>query len=214
MDAKTDELRAAHDVLAEWYVEHLDGVLDRMPIERAVLSLFCELTLAAELGRSVGDVGCGTGRLAPYLAAGGLSPRGVDLSPGMVRVAKRDYPDFDFDVADLRDLPFEDASLAGVVCWYSLIFLAPADRAIAFNELARVVKPGGYLVTAFKPGDGKVRRGGRSAGLGVEYDGYWLSSEEMEDRFTNAGFATVFRASRPVEEQEASTHDFLLARRT
>lgn len=121
---------------------------------------------------------------------------------------------FDFDVADLRDLPFEDASLAGVVCWYSLIFLAPADRAIAFNELARVVKPGGYLVTAFKPGDGKVRRGGHSAGLGVEYDGYWLSSEEMEDRFTNAGFATVFRASRPVEEQEASTHDFLLARRT
>jgi ubiquinone/menaquinone biosynthesis C-methylase UbiE len=214
VDAKTDELRAAHGVLAAWYVEHLVGVLEAMPIERAVLDLFCELTLAADLGGVVGDVGCGTGRLAPYLAARGVSPRGIDLSPEMVRVARRDYPDFAFDVADLRDLPFEDASLAGVVCWYSLIFLAPSDRAIAFSELARVVKPGGYLVTAFKDGDGKLRRGGRIAGLGVEYDGYWLSAQEMEDRVTDAGFATVFQGSRPAEEQEPSPQGYLLARRT
>ena len=214
MDAKTDELRAAHDALAAWYVEHLAGALDAMPVERAVLDLFCELTLAADLGGCVGDVGCGTGRLAPYLAAHGVSPRGIDLSPEMVRVARRDYPDFGFDVADLRDMPFEDASLAGVVCWYSLIFLAPCDRAIAFSELARVVKPGGYLVTAFKDGDGKLRRGGRSAGLGVEYDGYWLSAQEMEDRVTDAGFVTVFRGSRPAEEQESVPQGYLLARRT
>ena len=115
MDAKTDELRAAHDVLAAWYAEHLVGVLEGMPVERAVLDLFCESTLAADLGVVVGDVGSGTGRLAPYLAARGLSPRGIDLSAEMVRVARRDYPDFAFDVADLRGLPFEDASLAGVV---------------------------------------------------------------------------------------------------
>ena len=71
MDAKTDELRAAHDVLAEWYADRLVGVLDAMPIERAVLGLFCELTLAADLGTDVGDIGCGTGRLAPYLAGRG-----------------------------------------------------------------------------------------------------------------------------------------------
>jgi len=214
VDAKTDELRTAHDVLAEWYVDHLAGVLDRTPVERAVLDLFCELARAGDLGDVVADVGCGTGRLAPYLAARGVSPRGIDLSPGMVQVARRDYPDFAFDVADLRHLPFEDASLAGVVCWYSLIFLAPTDRATAFGELARVVKPGGYLVTAFKAGDGTLRRGGRSAGLGVEYDGYWLSAQEMRDRVAVAGFATVFQGSRPAEEQDAYTHDYLLARRT
>jgi SAM-dependent methyltransferase len=213
VDAKTDELRTAHDVLAGVYADRLAGVLERMPIERAVLSLFCELTLAADLGPSVGDIGCGTGRLAPYLAAHGLSPRGIDLSPEMVRVARRNYPDFAFDVADLRDLPFEDGSLAGVVCWYSLIFLAPADRAVAFGELARVVKPGGYLVTAFKMGDGKVRRSGRSTGLGIEFDAYWLSVEEMECRVTDAGFATVFWGGRPAEEQESSPQGYLLARR-
>ena len=56
MDAKTEELRAAHDVLAEFYAERLAGALDQMPIDQAVLGLFCDLTLAAGLGSSVADV--------------------------------------------------------------------------------------------------------------------------------------------------------------
>lgn len=214
MDVKTEELRAAHDVLAEFYASRLADALDHMPTERAVLGLFSELTLAAGLGTSVADVGCGTGRLEPYLAARGLSPTGVDLSPGMIQVARREYPGFDFGVADLRDLPFNDASLAGVVCWYSLMYLAPSDRPAAFSELARVVKPGGYFVTAFKAGDGQLRRGGHSTGLGVEFDVYWLSADEMERRTTGAGFATVLWAGRPAEGQEGSPQGYLLARRS
>jgi hypothetical protein len=76
MDAKTEELRAAHDALAEFYVGYLAGAMDRMPVDRAVLGLFCDLVLAAGLGTGIGDIGCGTGRLEPYLAARGLSPRG------------------------------------------------------------------------------------------------------------------------------------------
>jgi ubiquinone/menaquinone biosynthesis C-methylase UbiE len=214
MDAKTEELRAAHDVLAEFYADRLADALNRMPADRAVLGLFCDLTLAADLGTSVADVGCGTGRLEPYLAARGLSPRGVDLSPGMIRVARRDHPGFAFDVADLRGLPFEDASMAGVVCWYSLMYLAPSARPAAFSELARVVKPGGYLVTAFKAGDSQVRRGGRGTGMGVEFDVYWLSPEEMECRMTDVGFAIVFWGGRPARGQEGSPQGYLLAQRS
>ena len=214
MDAKTEELRAAHDVLAEFYAERLAGILDRMPVEQAVLGLFCNLALAAGLGTSVADIGCGTGRLEPYLAARGLSPRGLDLSPQMIRVARRDHPGFAFDVADLRDLPIEAASLAGVVCWYSLMYLAPSDRPAAFGELARVVKPGGYLVTAFKAGDSQLRRGGHSTGLGVEFDVYWLSPGEMERQVTGAGFTTVFWGGRPAEGGEGSPQGYLLAQRS
>jgi len=214
MDDKTEELRAAHDVLAEFYADRLAGALDRMPHDRAVLGLFCDLVLAAGLGTDVGDVGCGTGRLEPWLAARGLSPRGVDLSPEMIRVARRDHPGFEFGVADLRELPFDDASLAGVVCWYSLMYLVPSDRPAAFGELARVVKPGGYLVTAFKAGDSQVRRGGLSTRLGVEFDVYWLSPGEMGHRAADAGFATVFWGGRPAEGEEGSPQGYLLAQRS
>jgi SAM-dependent methyltransferase len=214
VDAKTEELRAAHDVLAELYAERLADAVDHMPPDRAVLGLFCDLVTATRLGTTVGDIGCGPGRLAPFLAARGLSPQGIDLSPEMVRVARRDYPEFAFDVADLRALPFQDASLAGVVCWYSLMFLAPCDRPVAFSELARVVKPGGYLVTAFKVGDNQVRRAGRTTNLGVEFDVYWLSPDEMQRLVADAGFTPVFWGGRSAEGQEGSPQGYLVARRS
>lgn len=214
MDARTEELRAAHNVLAEFYAVYLTDALDRMPEERAVPGLFCDLVPGAGLGASVGDIGCGTGRLEPHLAARGLSPRGIDLSPEMIRVARRDQPRFEYDVADLRELPFADASLAGVVCWYSLMYLAPSGRPATFAELARVARPGGYLVTAFKAGDSGLRRGGRTTGLGVEFDVCWLSPDEMERRVNDAGFATVFWGGIPPEKQGASAQGYLLARKT
>jgi hypothetical protein len=69
------------------------------------------------------------------------------------------------------------------------------------------------LVTAFKAGDSQVRRGGRSANLGVEFDVYWLSPIEMERRVLDAGFVTVFWGGRPAEGQEGSPQGYLLARR-
>ena len=214
MDAKTEEVRAAHDGLAEFYADRLAGALERMHADRAVLGLFCELTRDAGLGTEVADVGCGTGRLMPFLAGRGLAPRGVDLSPAMIAVARRDNPGFDYQVADLRELPFGDASLAGVICWYSLMYLAPSDRPAAFGELARVVTPGGHLVTAFKAGDGAPRRGGRGIGLGVEFDVHWLSPAEMERLVTDAGFSPVFWAGRPGDETEAQPQGYLVARRS
>lgn len=195
MDASTDELRRSHDQIAELYAEKLADALDSMPQDRAVLDLFCELVRGSTRNRAVGDVGCGTGRLERYLARRGMQPRGVDLSPEMVRVARRDYPEFSFEVGDVRDLPFADASLAGVVCWYSLMYLAPEARPVAFGELARVLEPGGYLTTAFKLGDDRLRRGG--ARVGVAFDIYWLSHEEVSNRLVDAGFSIEFSAQRP-----------------
>ncbi|GAA2153821.1 class I SAM-dependent methyltransferase [Nocardioides koreensis] len=211
MDPRTEELREAHDVLAAVYVDRLANILDQMPIERAVLGLFADLVREGGTGTDVGDIGCGTGRLAPYLSTRGLSPRGVDLSPEMIRVAQRDYPGFPFQVADLRALPFEDTSLDGVVAWYSLMYLPPEHRGAAFGELARVLKPGGHVAMAFKMGDDALRRGGRSLDLGIGFDIYWMSRHEVESRFTDAGFRVVFWAERPADPDEQQPQGYLVA---
>lgn len=213
VDARTQELRAAHDVLAPFYAERLADAVYRMPVDRAVLDLFAELVVEAGLGAEVADVGCGPGRLAPYLAARGLSPRGVDLSTVMVETARRDHPGFAFDQGDVRDLPFADSSLAGVVCWYSLMYLPPEERPQAFGELFRVVWPGGFFTTAFKAGDGSHRRGGHTTGLGIAFDIWWLSPDEMTERVTAAGFETVFWAGRPADDDEGGPQGFLVARK-
>jgi hypothetical protein len=70
------------------------------------------------------------------------------------------------------------------------------------------------MVTAFKAGDSQVRRAGRSTGLAVEFDVYWLSPEEMERLVIDAGFAPVFWGGRPAEGQEGSPQGYLLAQRS
>lgn len=206
-DDPTAELRAAHDTIAELYAERLAGSLDRMPVDRAVLGLFCEL-----VGEGVvGDIGSGSGRLAPFLTGRGLGVRGIDLSPEMVRVARRDHAGARYEVGDVRALPFADASLDGAVGWYSLMYLAPADRPRAFAELARVVRPGGYLATAFKMGDDTLRRGG--ARVGVAFDIYWLSLAEMERRIVAAGFELVFSGGGPADAEETQPQGYVLGRR-
>ncbi len=209
VDGTTEELRRAHDAIAEFYAELLPAVYEQLPVDRAVLDLFC--TLVLDVGRSVADVGCGPGAIVPYLAARGLDPQGVDLSPEMVRVARRDHPGVPFAVADVRSLPFADGSLDGVLGWYSLMYLAPRDRPTAFGELARVVRPGGYLVVGYKQGDDTLRRGGRR--IGVEFDVYWYSEEEVVRRVTEAGFGVVFRAGRPAGEWDEQPQGYVIARR-
>ncbi|MEP9362340.1 class I SAM-dependent methyltransferase [Nocardioides sp. CN2-186] len=213
MDPRTQELRDSHDVLAEFYAERLAGILDRMPVERAVLGLFSELVHAAGTGTEVGDIGCGTGRLAPYLVAQGFTPHGVDLSPEMIRVARRDQPGHDFEVADLRDLPFADASLDGALGWYSLMYLTPEDRTIAFGELARVVKPGGHVAAAYKVGDDTVRRGAQTLDLGIGFDIWWMSPAEVARRFEEAGFEVVVSVTKPADPDEQQPQGYLVARR-
>lgn len=136
---------------------------------------------------------------APLTVAGhGLTPTGIDLRAN-VRVEREAGIVAVGNVADLRALSFADASLAGVVCLYSLMYLPPPERPRAFSEQTRVVRQGGYLATAFKAGDDRVRRIGRSLNLGVEFDIYWLSPDQLHRQVTDAGFHVVFcgQVARP-----------------
>lgn len=206
------EVRHAHDVVAEAYADGLRDALAQMPVDRAMLGLFADLVLDANRGIRVCDVGCGPGRLEPFLAKRGLDPFGVDLAPRMVEAARRGHPDYAFELADVRALPIADASLAGVVCWYSLMYLAPEDRPSAYAELARVVVPDGHLAMAFKAGDDARRRGGRGYGPGVEFDVYWTPPAEVARLATEAGFDVVFQGGRPAEAGEGQPQGFLIAR--
>ena len=49
-----------------------------------------------------------------------------------------------WQVADVMDLPFEDESFDAVVCQFSVMFFP--DKAAAFTETARVLRPGGMLL--------------------------------------------------------------------
>jgi SAM-dependent methyltransferase len=139
---------AAYDAVSARYAELVRAEFDALPLDRAVLAAFAEYVRAAGDGL-VADLGCGEGRVGGHLAALGLSVTGVDLSPALLEIARARYPEIRFQAGSMHALPFADGALAGIVCWYSMIHAAPGDLPAYFTESARVLRPGGYLLTAF-----------------------------------------------------------------
>lgn len=105
--------RAAYDTVASDNARLLAGALDRMPWDRAVLALFAELVSRDRLGPVA--VGCGPGRVTGYLHHLGLNVFGVDLSPGMLAVARQALPGLRFVEGSMTALDLPDSSLAGLV---------------------------------------------------------------------------------------------------
>ncbi|RNE67232.1 class I SAM-dependent methyltransferase [Cryobacterium tepidiphilum] len=97
---------------------------------------------------SVLDVGTGTGLVLRAIRASGGEQRmvGVDLSPGMLAVARAALPQAEFIKADAAHLPLADASVDLVTC-VTVLHLIP-DAATAVAEWARVLRPGGRAITA------------------------------------------------------------------
>jgi SAM-dependent methyltransferase len=97
------------------------------------------------------DLGVGTGRTAPALAARSASYVGIDYAEHMVAVARARHPGLDLRVGDATHLvDFRHRSFDAVVFSYNgLDYLHPDEaRSRALREIRRVLVPGGVLLLA------------------------------------------------------------------
>ena len=97
------------------------------------------------------DAACGPGLVARALAPRVGEVHGVDMTPAMVEVARREagaegIGNAVFSVGDATALDFADASCDGAVTRFSLHHIPLPGRVV--TELARVVRPGGAVVVA------------------------------------------------------------------
>ena len=114
------------------------------PLEAALAAL-------GEPPRQVLDLGTGTG-LAAFVAAARFPEAevvGADIAPEMLAQARSGTPSklsarIRFEVADAAALPYDDGE-------FDLVTLA--NMIPFFDELARVIAPGGALVFSFSAGD-------------------------------------------------------------
>jgi SAM-dependent methyltransferase len=105
-------------------------------------------TLVAETGligpgKKVLDVGCGPGVFTARYAAAGAEVIGIDFSEQMIRVAKDQFPQIDFRVADAERLPFEDNTFDLIVGVHIVHHLARPR--VMFESVCRVTKPEGHF---------------------------------------------------------------------
>jgi ubiquinone/menaquinone biosynthesis C-methylase UbiE len=108
--------------------------------ERTLRPLLAELPV----GDAV-DVACGTGRVTAILAELGHTVVGVDPSKEMLDRARAKGLPVTFRSGSFDPLPADDASADLVTCMLALTHVT--DLGPAFREFARVLRPGGAVVT-------------------------------------------------------------------
>ncbi|HEV8278835.1 MAG TPA: methyltransferase domain-containing protein [Streptosporangiaceae bacterium] len=86
-------VRRSYDTVAEKYAAGFGDEPAAKPLDRALLACLAE---QAGEGAPITDLGCGPERVAAWLAGRGVAAVGIDLSPGMIAVGRRDYPQVEF----------------------------------------------------------------------------------------------------------------------
>ncbi|OXM71737.1 class I SAM-dependent DNA methyltransferase [Amycolatopsis vastitatis] len=142
---------APYDTVAVQYAEFVRDIWDDHPLDRAAWTAFAD----SVRGRGpVADLGCGPGHLTAHLRALGLDVFGVDLSPAMIELARAAEPALRFEVGSMTALDVPDASLAGILTWYSVIHMPPAEVPGVFAEFTRTLAPGGHVLLGCFESDG------------------------------------------------------------
>jgi demethylmenaquinone methyltransferase/2-methoxy-6-polyprenyl-1,4-benzoquinol methylase len=141
------EARANYDALSRWY-DTLEGGWERRPRARAIQNL------TVPPNARVLEIGCGTGAsladLAEKARMGGQI-FGVDLSAGMLRVAKNHMrkrkissPVF-LSQADASTLPFSSAFFQALFMSFTLELFDTPEIPLILSECRRVLQPGAVL---------------------------------------------------------------------
>jgi SAM-dependent methyltransferase len=179
-------VRQAYGKMAKQYIE-LFGNNDYMHAED--LDLITR-HLSIRSGTML-DVGCGPGSLTEFLRLLGINVTGVDIVPEFIVHARSAFPDGQYELGSLQELPVPTGSLVAMLAWYSLIHLLPDEIDGVLVELRRAMEPGGTLVAGFIHGDELV---GFEHGVFTAF--YW-PVDDFSDRLQRAGFTEIERHLRP-----------------
>lgn len=167
--------------------------------DRSVMANQVERFLSAvSAGGMVLDVGCGPGFDCALLREHDLRVLGLDLSWGMLQIARSRYAGH-YVQADMRHLPVRH-SVDGIWCSAALLHLSRRDAARALREFRRVLFPGGVLFLAVKEGQGEAQRSEAYGPHAPRYFTYW-QEDELDQVLEESGFGVLHSWINDLDEQ-------------
>ena len=164
------------------------------------------------------DVGCGSGLTLLMASERGATPAGLDISSGLLGIARDRLPHADLRMADMESLPFGDAAIDAVTGVNAFQFAGDPRRAL--REAARVTRPGGRVVASLfaapERSQGTVAHEAMSALIppaqAADHAPYALSAPgNLEAALRDAGLETADSGEVTCEWRYASMDEALRA---
>lgn len=116
------------------------------------------------------EIGCGYGRLTPWIAEHSDKHYAIEPDKKRLNEAAKAYPDISFYNSTAQKLPFEDGKFDLIVTWTVLQHIPPSDFPKAVSEIKRVASDKAMILTAEKT-------------KGEEGYNFWSRSVEEWEKF-------------------------------
>lgn len=177
-------VKAGYDGLADAYAAQRESGNDAPDLLAAMLDSLPE-------NARVLDAGCGAGDLVLDSLPADATGVGLDVSREQVLRARTQSPHV--VQGDMTRLPFSATSFHAVTAMYSVIHVPEPEHAAFYDELARVLRPGGEAVVV----TGAEAWAGENPdwlGSGIEMRWSWPDIEESKRLIRDAGLRVVDEA--------------------
>ncbi|NVO26733.1 class I SAM-dependent methyltransferase [Donghicola sp. C2-DW-16] len=172
------------------------------PQEEVWLEKFVQLLPASG---SVLDIGSGSGKpIGQYLFDKGFAVTGIDASPELIEISRRNLPECDWLISDMRDLQL-DKKFNGIVAWNSSFHLTPNGQRQMFPVFERHAAPAATLMFTSGPCHGDAI--GEFEGEPLYHSS--LDSEEYRTLLDRHGFGII---DHIVEDERCGLHTVWLCR--
>ncbi|MBL7472028.1 class I SAM-dependent DNA methyltransferase [Robertkochia sediminum] len=180
------ETHATWDSIAGPYEE----LFMDLPIYDQTYVQFCELLPHAKA--SVLELGCGPGNIARRLLEihPDLDILATDVAQNMIDLARKNNPSIRTQLLDCRYLDSLSGSFDGVVCGFTIPYLAAEDVANLIAHCSRLLNPRGVLYLSFVPGSND-RSGFISGSTGQRTYFYYHDRETVKEQLIQNGFNRI-----------------------
>ena len=185
-----------HHAAAMGYGAKSDTYVSGRPDYPAALGAWLRTALQLGPGKTVVDLGAGTGKFLGTLRPTGARIVAVEPVAAMLAQLTRDNPDVDAHLGTAEAIPLSDSCVDAVICAQAFHWFA-TPRTLA--EIHRVLKPGGVLGLVWNVRDESV---GWVAGLTKIIDPHGgdvprYASRQWQKQFPAVGFAPLAEAHFP-----------------
>lgn len=148
VEQKKQGVIADYDDIAKEYAEEF--------FEDTSDNKYIDIFLDSLKGIKILDVGCGNGKDCKYISQKGFDINGIDLSVGMLSIAKEKVPNGKFEVMDMTDITYPDDSYDGIISNCSLFHIPTEELPKTLESFRRILKPNGKLLLILQEGNGET----------------------------------------------------------
>lgn len=177
---------------------------------------FC--SLIARRGAHIFEIATGPGNVTRYMGVKRPDFRisGIDLAPNMIDLARKNYPQGDFEVMDCRSIGCIHRTFDGVMCGFCAPYLSKAELKALIEDVANLLEPSGvFYLSTMEDDNEKSGFETTSFSDGERVYVYYHQADYLMGCLTEAGFEvlTVERKAYPEPDGSFLTDLIIIARK-